>query len=89
LTSTSRSGSAAARTLGRPRPIRVELGRDGSPCALAGVAVDAIREEWIVEDAWWTERPLRRRYLELVLADGRDLTVFHDVTTGRWFSQRA
>jgi hypothetical protein len=89
LTSTPRLGSTVARALGGPRPVRVEGVRDGSPHAVAGALVDAIREEWIVEDAWWTERPLRRRYLELVLADGRDLTVFHDITTGRWFSQRA
>ena len=39
-------------------------------------AVEAVREEWLVEDRWWTPRPLRRHYFELVLADGRDVVVF-------------
>ena len=30
--------------------------------------VEAIREEWLVEDRWWTSAPLRRHYFELVLA---------------------
>ena len=55
------------------------------------MAVDAIREEWLVEDRWWTPKPLRRRYFELVLADGRNVVVFHELTgnAGRWFLQRA
>ena len=46
-------------------------------------------EEWVVEDRWWTARPIRRRYFELVLADGRNVTVFREVGSGRWFMQRA
>jgi hypothetical protein len=52
--------------------------------------VDAVREEWLVEDRWWTPRPLRRRYFELVLADGRNVVVFREPSEGgRWFLQRA
>jgi hypothetical protein len=55
------------------------------------VAVEAVREEWVVEDRWWTPRPLSRRYFELALADGRCVVVFRepDGDGGRWFSQRA
>jgi hypothetical protein len=59
------------------------------PALLAGTRVDAVREEWVVEDGWWTRRPLRRRYFELVLADGRNVVVFHDLMRGRWYVQRA
>ena len=52
-------------------------------------AVEAVREEWLVEDRWWTPRPLRRHYFELALADGRAVTVFRDADDGRWFRQRA
>jgi hypothetical protein len=55
----------------------------------ASVAVEAVREDWVVEDRWWTDRPLRRRYFELVLADGRDIVVFHDLAGGGWLAQRA
>ena len=32
-----------------------------------------MRESWLVEDRWWTERPLRRRYWEVVTEGGRNL----------------
>jgi hypothetical protein len=59
------------------------------PLELAGVEVEAVREEWLVEDRWWTPQPLRRRYFELVLADGRDVTVFEQLREGQWFVQRS
>jgi CO dehydrogenase/acetyl-CoA synthase delta subunit len=51
--------------------------------------VEAVRESWLVEDRWWTDRPLRRRYWELVSASGRNLVVFHDLLAGGWFAQGA
>jgi hypothetical protein len=42
----------------------------------------------MVEDRWWTGRPLRRRYFELVLDDGRNAVVFRDLEQGGWFEQR-
>ena len=58
------------------------------PVALAGAAVDSVREDWVVEDRWWTSRPVRRRYFELVLEDGRNVVVFHNLAGGGWFVQR-
>jgi hypothetical protein len=73
-----------------PLPAAVEATAEGEPAAVDGVAVEAVREEWLVEDRWWTLRPLRRRYFEVVLADGRDLVVFREpADDGRWFRQRA
>jgi hypothetical protein len=57
--------------------------------AVAGEPVEAVREEWVVEDRWWTSRPLRRRYFELVLARGRNVVVFSDLLRDLWFEQRA
>jgi len=65
-----------------PQPVAVEAGADGVPSAVESVAVDAVREEWLVEDRWWTPRPLRRRYFELVLADGRNVVVFREPAQG-------
>jgi hypothetical protein len=81
-----RSGS---RRLYRPCRAEVGAGDDGVPRDLAGVEVEAVREEWRVEDRWWTPRPVHRRYFELVLADGRDAVVFREGGGGRWFRQRA
>jgi hypothetical protein len=52
--------------------------------------VEAVREDWLVEDRWWTPKPLQRRYFELALADGRCLVIFREpAENGRWFEQRA
>ena len=73
-----------------PRPVEVKAGSDGVPRTVGAIAVEAVREEWLVEDLWWTPKPLSRRYFELVLADGRDLVVFREPDEdGRWFEQRA
>jgi hypothetical protein len=60
----------------------------GRPEAVGNRAVEAVRESWLVEDRWWTDAPLRRRYWEVVTVDGRDLTVFRDLEGGRWYGQR-
>ena len=80
--------SPAPRRLYGPRRAAVSAGGDGVPLALAGAEVESVREEWLVEDRWWTPQPLRRRYFELVLADGRDVTVFRSGLSGRWYLQR-
>ena len=59
----------------------------GIPTALGKVAVEAIREDWLVEDRWWTGRALHRHYYELALADGRNAVVFCDLRRGRWYRQ--
>ena len=80
---------SGSRRLALPRRVHVRAREDGVPLALEGSPVEATREEWVVEDRWWAERPLRRRYFELVLRDGRDEVVYRDLQSGRWFSQRA
>lgn len=76
-----------ARRLYAPSRVAVEAGAGGVPRAVEGVAVEAVREEWLVEDRWWGPRALRRHYFELVLAGGRDAVVFR--SDGRWYRQRA
>jgi hypothetical protein len=76
------------RSLSLPRGARVRAGPGGRPLAVDGQPVAHVRESWLVEDRWWTNQPLRRRYWELISERGRDLIVFHDLTDGRWFRQR-
>jgi hypothetical protein len=80
---------AGSRRLGAPEPAAVAADRRGVPVAVGPAGVDTVREEWVVEDRWWTGRPLRRRYFELVLANGRNVVVFRDLVGGGWFMQRA
>ena len=77
------------RRLYAPRPATVATGPGGVPVALDRVGVEAIREEWLVGDRWWTPQPLRRHYFELALADGRAVVVFRCHGSGRWYRQRA
>ena len=85
----SPGGGSAPRPLAAPRPAVVSRNAGGSPIAFEGTPVEAVREEWVVDDRWWTERPLRRRYFELVLVDGRNVVVFRDLANARWYAQRA
>ena len=79
----------SVRRLARPRGVCVRVDPAGAPAELQGERVESVLEEWVVEDRWWTARPVRRRYFELVLAGGRNAVVFRDLTGRGWFEQRA
>ncbi len=76
------------RRLSVPRSVAVSASGDGSPLTVANRPVDAVRESWLIEDRWWTEKPLRRRYWEVVTTCGRHEVVFHDLLSGSWWRQR-
>lgn len=82
-------GARPLRYLSSPRPVRVAAGPSGVPCAVItdgrrrGV-VD-VRDEWLVQDRWWTDHPVDRHFFELVLDPGRVMTVYRDTRTGEWF----
>jgi hypothetical protein len=79
-------GTRALRYLTRPQPIDVETDEAGAPVAVTidgcRRRVDCIREEWLIEDQWWTEEPVARRCVDLVLEDGRQLDVH--CSKGSW-----
>ena len=79
------------RALNRPRPLRVEAGEDGRPIAvwLSGqrYAVESVLEIWRIDDEWWRERAVSRVYFSLLLEDGRTVTVYRDLVSGRWWEQ--
>ena len=77
------------RRLYAPQRVAVRTDPRGAPAAVEGVTVETVREEWLVEDRWWTSKPLRRHYFELALGDGRALTVFRTARGQRWYRQRA
>jgi len=77
-----------ARAVSTPRPARVRWS-GGLPAQVNGEAIESLRESWLVEDRWWTGEPLRRRYWELVGERGRNVIVYHDLCSGRWFHQGA
>ena len=84
----SATGSGLRR-LAAPRPIAVQTGERGVPTLVDRLPVEAMLEDWVVEDRWWSGKPVRRRYFELVLVGGRNVVVFRDLVGGGWFVQRA
>ena len=76
------------RRLGVPRRVTVSADEEGRPQLVDHRVVDSVRESWLVEDRWWTERPLRRRYWEIVTTCGRNEVVFHELGSARWWRQR-
>jgi hypothetical protein len=83
-----RDRPAGTRRLGDPRAARVEVDGEGTPTRVDGDQVADVRESWLIEDRWWTDQPLRRRYWEVVSQSGRDIVVFHDLLGGSWSRHR-
>jgi len=77
------------RRLYAPQRVAVRTDPGGAPSTVDGQRVESVREEWLVEDRWWTPKPLQRHYFELALGDGRALTVFRTARAQRWYRQRA
>lgn len=96
--------AAQLRRLNEPVPAEVRLGADGRPARVAwrssrggrgrGRAaprmerVEVVLDTWCVDDAWWSDRPVRRIYHELQLEGGVRLVVSWDMDAGRWLAQR-
>jgi hypothetical protein len=83
-----------------PFPVRVRTDGEGRPIELflnalerRGVRgstrvgrVAAIREVWRIDDEWW-RRPISRLYHEVILENGRILTLYLDLIEGGWWVQ--
>ena len=76
------------RPLAVPRRVAVRADDQGRPVTVDQREVDAVRESWLIEDRWWTQKPMRRRYWEIVTTCGRNEVVFHDLLGDRWWRQR-
>ena len=68
---------------------------DGAPTAVrrsppqAGwLEVVEVLDLYRTDDRWWTAAPVARTYHELLLEDGRAVTVFRDEISDRWWEQR-
>ena len=68
--------------------VSVQLDQNGNPTAVGHSEVESVREQWLVEDRWWTAEPLRRHYFELAMRSGAVLVVFRELTSQRWYAQK-
>jgi hypothetical protein len=84
MSSAMSNAKPTLRRLSLVQPAQVEAGPDGTPVRLDARPVEQVRERWVVEESWWTDAPVRRAYVELVLADGSLAVVFEDLIGGGW-----
>ncbi len=88
-------GAERPRTLRRlntPRKVEVRADADGVPDAVLHnrrwLPVAEVLDRYRTDDRWWTAEPVSRTYYELLLEDGRVVTVFHDLVKKSWHEQR-
>lgn len=91
-TSGGTQSPGALRRLNEPRRVDARPGEDGAPEALRRndrwLEVLEVQDRYRTEDRWWTGEPIARTYYDLLLEDGRTLTVFRDDARGGWWEQR-
>ena len=56
--------------------------------ALTRLAVTAINDLWQVNDEWWRERSISRRYYQITTQNDRRLTIFRDQLNAQWYWQK-
>ena len=90
----TRNRADRLRALNAPEPVTVELDANGQPAAVrrskdtgGGQSVEAILEDWRIDDEWWRQQ-IARRYREIVLDGGKRAVLFEDLHTGEWFIQQ-
>jgi hypothetical protein len=63
----------------------VETDDEGAPTTITISGrrhrVDCVREEWMIQDQWWTAEPVAQRCIDLVLDSGRQLEIRHQHST--------
>ncbi len=81
----------ALRRLNAPRPVEVRASAAGVPNAIrrGGRWLEAVEvlDRYRTDDRWWTAEPVARTYYELLLEDGRTMTVYQDLLSRRWWKQ--
>ena len=73
--------------LNAPQPVQVQVDGRGRPTAVAGVRIELVNRGWLNGFGWWRDKPLRRRYYEVLTVTGERVVVFRDTLADRWFSQ--
>ncbi|MEQ8833160.1 MAG: hypothetical protein RIB67_01795 [Miltoncostaeaceae bacterium] len=78
------------RPVGVPAPARVIATPVGTPHA---VVIDgrrrrvlAVRDDWRIQDRWWTDAPVDRHYFEVVVEPGRLMVIYRERPSDDWFA---
>ena len=86
------SDAPRLRPLSQPRVVTVRTDENGEPThvRLPGKparTVEAVCERWRIDDEWWRQ-PISREYRVVILDDGRNVTLYHDLLEENWYAQR-
>ena len=85
-------GPGTLRRLNTPRLVEVRAGANNAPSALrrngGWLEIIELLDRYRTDDRWWTAQPVARTYYELLLEDGRTVTVFRDDIRGSWYEHR-
>ncbi len=86
------SDAPRLRPLSQPRVVTVHTDENGEPkhVRLPGKparTVEAVLERWRIDDEWWRQ-PISREYRVVILDDGRNVTLYHDLLEVNWYAQR-
>jgi len=54
----------------------------------ASLVVTSINDLWQVDDEWWRERPISRRYYQITTQNEQRLTIFRDQLNAQWYWQK-
>lgn len=72
----------------RPVRSRRPAARQDHTPTPAWLAVTSISDLWQVDDEWWRERPISRRYYQIIMQNDRRLTIFQDQLNQSWYWQK-
>lgn len=84
--------TARLRPLNQPARVEVRTDGEGRPLAIRTrrgqplQEISQIRESWRIDDEWW-RRPVSREYHQVVLENGKVVTLYLDLAAGGWYLQ--
>ncbi|NQW24435.1 MAG: hypothetical protein HQ475_13440 [SAR202 cluster bacterium] len=76
---------------GAERPLSISLPPTRSRRSIQKIrslAITSINDLWQVDEEWWREHPISRRYYQVTTQDERRLTIFRDQLNGSWYWQK-
>ena len=85
------ASSSPIRSLNLPALIQVEEDGNQRPSTISlrrqRLGVASIDDMWEIDEEWWREHPIVRRYYQVTTEDGRPMTIFRDLASGEWYRQ--
>ena len=85
-------GTGGIRALSQPTRLAVKADEDGIPAAVKlnsqWVEVESITDRWRIDDEWWRGNSVSRMYYACLIGQGLRMTVYQDLVSGGWYSQR-